>query len=166
MVTFPLIFTLQYSIYILMYTAYVHILYIAYTVSLLQSHAHAHTSYCSLVCSQNILTKLLSSHKNQRRRKVAVDELSLNMYEGQITALLGHNGAGKTTTISILTGERIGQCLVYYRDLCHIGKKNNIEYTICHVTRHTCQMPNGDHTERNFVAGNSFLATLLHTNTL
>ena len=35
---------------------------------------------------------------------VAVDGLNLNMYEGQITALLGHNGAGKTTTISILTG--------------------------------------------------------------
>ena len=34
----------------------------------------------------------------------AVDSLSLNMYEGQITALLGHNGAGKTTTISMLTG--------------------------------------------------------------
>ena len=26
------------------------------------------------------------------------------MYEGQITALLGHNGAGKTTTMSVLTG--------------------------------------------------------------
>jgi len=26
------------------------------------------------------------------------------MYEGQITALLGHNGAGKTTTMSMLTG--------------------------------------------------------------
>ena len=28
----------------------------------------------------------------------------MNLYKGQITALLGHNGAGKTTTISILTG--------------------------------------------------------------
>ncbi len=30
------------------------------------------------------------------------------MYEGQITALLGHNGAGKSTTVSMLTGERAG----------------------------------------------------------
>ena len=30
--------------------------------------------------------------------------LSLEMYEGQITAILGHNGAGKTTTLNILTG--------------------------------------------------------------
>ena len=36
--------------------------------------------------------------------KVAVDSINLKMYEGQITALLGHNGAGKTTTISMLTG--------------------------------------------------------------
>ena len=36
--------------------------------------------------------------------KTAVDNLSLNFYEGEITALLGHNGAGKTTTISMLTG--------------------------------------------------------------
>ncbi|XP_075928260.1 phospholipid-transporting ATPase ABCA3 isoform X2 [Petromyzon marinus] len=39
-----------------------------------------------------------------RHEKEAVKGLTLNMYEGQITALLGHNGAGKTTTLSILTG--------------------------------------------------------------
>ncbi|TMW69302.1 hypothetical protein Poli38472_001458 [Pythium oligandrum] len=36
--------------------------------------------------------------------KRAVDELTLTLYSGQITSLLGHNGAGKTTTISMLTG--------------------------------------------------------------
>ncbi|XP_039280718.1 phospholipid-transporting ATPase ABCA1 isoform X2 [Nilaparvata lugens] len=36
--------------------------------------------------------------------KVAVRDLSLNFYEGQITSFLGHNGAGKTSTISMLTG--------------------------------------------------------------
>ena len=34
----------------------------------------------------------------------AVSGINLNIFHGQITALLGHNGAGKTTTISILTG--------------------------------------------------------------
>ena len=36
--------------------------------------------------------------------KLAVNNLTLNMYQNQITALLGHNGAGKTTTMSMLTG--------------------------------------------------------------
>ncbi|NWY05107.1 ABCA1 protein, partial [Nothoprocta ornata] len=36
--------------------------------------------------------------------RAAVDGLSLDFYEGQITSFLGHNGAGKTTTMSILTG--------------------------------------------------------------
>ena len=30
--------------------------------------------------------------------------IDLNIYEGQITALLGHNGAGKTTLINMMTG--------------------------------------------------------------
>lgn len=38
------------------------------------------------------------------KNKAAVQRLSLNMYEDQITVLLGHNGAGKTTTMSMLTG--------------------------------------------------------------
>ena len=32
-------------------------------------------------------------------KKLAVDNLSLNFYEDQITSFLGHNGAGKTTTM-------------------------------------------------------------------
>ncbi|UJR37958.1 hypothetical protein I4U23_030642 [Adineta vaga] len=41
----------------------------------------------------------------QRRPPVhAVKNLSMNIYNGQLTALLGHNGAGKSTTISMITG--------------------------------------------------------------
>lgn len=36
--------------------------------------------------------------------RVAVDSLNLDMYEGQVTVLLGHNGAGKSTTISMMVG--------------------------------------------------------------
>ena len=41
---------------------------------------------------------------NKGVRKYAVENLSIDIYKGHITALLGHNGAGKTTTMSILTG--------------------------------------------------------------
>ncbi|KJE92513.1 ATP-binding cassette transporter subfamily A [Capsaspora owczarzaki ATCC 30864] len=37
-------------------------------------------------------------------KKLAIDGLSVTMYENQVTSLLGHNGAGKTTLMSILTG--------------------------------------------------------------
>lgn len=40
----------------------------------------------------------------QNTTKVAVKDLSLNLYKGQITVLLGHNGAGKSTMLSILSG--------------------------------------------------------------
>lgn len=48
--------------------------------------------------------KINSLKKVYANKKVAVRNLNLNMYEGQITVLLGHNGAGKTTTMSMLTG--------------------------------------------------------------
>ena len=56
------------------------------------------------IYDQSIFSKLLPKKKENRRAK-AVNALSLNIYKGQITALLGHNGAGKTTTMSILTGK-------------------------------------------------------------
>lgn len=34
----------------------------------------------------------------------AINDLTLDMYSGQIFALLGHNGAGKSTAINCLSG--------------------------------------------------------------
>lgn len=52
--------------------------------------------------------------------KLAVDDLSINFYESQITSFLGHNGAGKTTTMSLLTGlipATSGHALIYNKDI-------------------------------------------------
>ena len=53
---------------------------------------------------QNSSSKLLQEFNQGKQKKVAVAGTTIDMHEGQITALLGHNGAGKTTTMSILTG--------------------------------------------------------------
>lgn len=42
--------------------------------------------------------------KVYRNGKVAVEGLTMNMFNDQITVLLGHNGAGKTTTMAMLCG--------------------------------------------------------------
>lgn len=50
------------------------------------------------------IEKLRKVYGYGKNKKVAVEGTTMNIYEGQITALLGHNGAGKTTTMSMLTG--------------------------------------------------------------
>uniref|UniRef100_A0A8C5R778 ATP binding cassette subfamily A member 3 n=1 Tax=Leptobrachium leishanense TaxID=445787 RepID=A0A8C5R778_9ANUR len=58
------------------------------------------------------LTKV---YKVNGKRRIAVRDLTLSMYEGQITVLLGHNGAGKSTTLSMLTGlfpPSSGECYI------------------------------------------------------
>ncbi|XP_077864040.1 phospholipid-transporting ATPase ABCA1-like [Saccoglossus kowalevskii] len=64
------------------------------------------------------IQNMVKIYKNGK--KVAVDGLSLNFYENQITSFLGHNGAGKTTTMSILTGlfpPTSGTAYVYNQDI-------------------------------------------------
>lgn len=63
----------------------------------------------------NVGLKINELRKVFNNGVVAVDRVNLDIYEGEITALLGHNGAGKTTTMSILTG----QSLIIYIYLDH-----------------------------------------------
>lgn len=48
------------------------------------------------VAIRNLKKKYSSSNK------MAVDGLSINFFEDQITSFLGHNGAGNTTTMYVL----------------------------------------------------------------
>lgn len=45
----------------------------------------------------------IASHTSSEKR-VAVADLNMDLFEGQVTVLLGHNGAGKSTTIGMLVG--------------------------------------------------------------
>jgi ATP-binding cassette subfamily A (ABC1) protein 1 len=66
------------------------------------------TGMFNTVCSDNFETEpshlpvgvsLQHLGKTYGNGKTALNNLSLNFYQDQITAFLGHNGAGKTTTM-------------------------------------------------------------------
>ena len=63
---------------------------------------HQYNTYTRILSSQSYMCKIQSYNKGQ---KPAVANLSLELYEGDIIALLGHNGAGKSTTMHMLTGK-------------------------------------------------------------
>src|SRR5262245_58669387 len=46
----------------------------------------------------------LDSVTKKYGQQTALDDLSLNLYRGEVVALLGPNGAGKTTTVRLLLG--------------------------------------------------------------
>ncbi|CAK9823283.1 Cholesterol transporter ABCA5 [Anthophora retusa] len=51
------------------------------------------------------IVDLYKSYQKCRKAEIkAVNGINLTIYEGQITAILGHNGAGKTSLFNILTG--------------------------------------------------------------
>ena len=55
--------------------------------------------------------------------------MNLDVYEGQITAILGHNGAGKTTLFNMLTGMTAptsGSAYLYGYDLCDSNQLHEI----------------------------------------
>eukprot|EP00658_Telonema_sp_P-2_P006414 TRINITY_DN12438_c0_g1_i3.p1 TRINITY_DN12438_c0_g1~~TRINITY_DN12438_c0_g1_i3.p1 ORF type:complete len:2202 (+),score=596.20 TRINITY_DN12438_c0_g1_i3:221-6826(+) len=62
--------------------------------------------------------------------KIAVHNFSVDVYEGQVTALLGHNGAGKSTTFNMLSGlmaPTSGDATVYGKSIrndLHTVRKN------------------------------------------
>ncbi|XP_075983489.1 cholesterol transporter ABCA5-like isoform X2 [Anticarsia gemmatalis] len=77
---------------------------------------------------------LQKSFRHCRRPETkAIDGIDLSIYEGQITAVLGHNGAGKSTLFNILTGltaPTAGTAYVYGLDVRDPNDMNEIRQMI------------------------------------
>lgn len=61
------------------------------------THAATISQDVTPVVSMDMITKTFPGVK-------ALDQVKLDLYPGQVTALVGENGAGKSTTVKILTG--------------------------------------------------------------
>ena len=73
-----------------------------------------------IALSAEKLTKIFSKSGDTNNKTIALNELNLKVYEGEIFGLLGPNGAGKTTFINILGGlviKNSGQVNVWGFDL-------------------------------------------------
>ena len=83
--------------------------------------------------AKQVLKPILSINNLTKKYgdRIAVNNLSLNLYAGQIIGFLGANGAGKSTTIKMLTGlAKITNGSVY---ICGHSITNNFENAIKNV---------------------------------
>ncbi|NXK81587.1 ABCAA protein, partial [Amazona guildingii] len=79
------------------------------------------------------LNNIKKAYKKKDKKTEALRGLSLNIYEGQITALLGHSGAGKTTLLNVLSGLTFpseGSVTIYNYKLSEIGDREEIRELI------------------------------------
>ncbi|KAF1558814.1 ATP-binding cassette sub-family A member 10, partial [Eudyptes schlegeli] len=79
------------------------------------------------------LNNIKKAYKKKDKKTEALRGLSLNIYEGQITALLGHSGAGKTTLLNVLSGLTLpseGSATIYNYKLSEIGDREEIREMI------------------------------------
>ncbi|XP_038013248.1 ATP-binding cassette sub-family A member 10-like [Motacilla alba alba] len=75
------------------------------------------------------LHNIKKAYKKKDKKTEALRGLSLNIYEGQITALLGHSGAGKTTLLNVLSGLSFpseGSATIYNYKLSEMGDREEI----------------------------------------
>ncbi|NWY53439.1 ABCAA protein, partial [Chionis minor] len=79
------------------------------------------------------LNNVKKVYKKKDKKTEALRGLSLNIYEGQITALLGHSGAGKTTLLNVLSGFTLpseGSATIYNYKLSETGDREEIREMI------------------------------------
>ncbi|KAM4691855.1 ATP-binding cassette sub-family A member 9-like [Rhinophrynus dorsalis] len=76
------------------------------------------------------INKVKKTYSGCDKKVEALRGLDLDVYEGQITALLGHSGAGKTTLLNILSGmcsSSSGSAIVYNYKVSDMGDLEEIK---------------------------------------
>ncbi|XP_019349801.1 ABC-type organic anion transporter ABCA8 isoform X1 [Alligator mississippiensis] len=79
------------------------------------------------------LCNIKKTYGKKEKQVEALGGLSLNIYEGQITALLGHSGAGKTTLLNVLSGlteASEGSATIFSHRLSEVRDKDRIKERI------------------------------------
>lgn len=61
--------------------------------------------YIDIFCKSSVCLQTFSSYRSSEIK--ALNNMSLNIYPGELTVILGHNGAGKSTLMNILTGKLV-----------------------------------------------------------
>ncbi|XP_045426724.1 ATP-binding cassette sub-family A member 9 isoform X4 [Pipistrellus kuhlii] len=75
------------------------------------------------------IRNVTKEYKGKPDKIEALKDLAFDIYEGQITAVLGHSGAGKTTLLNILSGLSIptqGSVTIYSNKLSEMADLENI----------------------------------------
>ncbi|KFQ44762.1 ATP-binding cassette sub-family A member 9, partial [Nestor notabilis] len=76
------------------------------------------------------LNNVKKTYKKKDKRTEALRGLSLSIYEGQITALLGHSGSGKTTLLNVLSGfskPSAGSATIYNHKVSEVWDMEGIQ---------------------------------------
>ncbi|NWS41907.1 ABCAA protein, partial [Probosciger aterrimus] len=79
------------------------------------------------------LNDIKKAYQKKDKKTEALRGLSLSIYEGQITAVLGHSGAGKTTLLNVLSGLTFpseGSATIYNHKRSEIGDREEIRAMI------------------------------------
>ncbi|NP_001412410.1 ABC-type organic anion transporter ABCA8B isoform 3 [Mus musculus] len=75
------------------------------------------------------IRNISKEYKGKPNKIEALKDLTLDIYEGQITAVLGHSGAGKSTLLNILSGLSVptkGSVTIYNNNLSEMADLENI----------------------------------------
>uniref|UniRef100_A0A8B9FXY2 ABC transporter domain-containing protein n=1 Tax=Amazona collaria TaxID=241587 RepID=A0A8B9FXY2_9PSIT len=76
------------------------------------------------------LNNIKKAYKQKDKRIEALRGLSLSIYEGQITALLGHSGSGKTALLNVLSGfskPSAGSAMIYNHKVSEVWDMEGIQ---------------------------------------